>query len=123
MSMYEVVDGGLVPIDLEYLSQFTANDPDVTREVLQIYCAQAEGWLGSLAGAADLTAWRDAAHTLKGASRGVGALQVAQLAEGAEGLSALDAPERGEHFAGIEDAVARATRYAAQLLEESPLSS
>jgi HPt (histidine-containing phosphotransfer) domain-containing protein len=120
MGNLETIDGGPLPIDLEHLSQYTANDPALTRDVLQIYRDQAEGWLAALGDAADLKAWKDAAHTLKGASRGVGANEVALLAEEAELLPALDVADRDDLYARLERALARATRYAGQLLEDSP---
>jgi len=88
--------------------------------VLQIYCDQADVWLGALGGAGDMKTWKDAAHTLKGASRGIGANEVGRLAEAAEGLSHIDAPERADHFASLEHEVTRTVRYATQLLEDSP---
>jgi HPt (histidine-containing phosphotransfer) domain-containing protein len=120
MGNLETIDGGPLPIDLEHLSQYTANDPALTRDVLQIYRDQAARWLADLEGAADLKAWKDAAHTLKGASRGVGATEVAHLAEEAEALAELQGPGREDLYTRIEHAVTRAVRYAAQLLEDSP---
>jgi len=120
MGNHETIDGGPLPIDLEHLSQYTANDPALTRDVLKIYRDQADTWLTMLSGAADLKAWRDAAHTLKGASRAVGAREVARLAEEAEGLAAIDDPARADHTSRISHALSRAVRYTAQLLEDSP---
>ena len=120
MGKFETVDGGPLPIDLEKLSQYTANDPAIARDVLQIFCDQAELWLAAMGGAADLKAWKDAAHTVKGASRGVGAGELAGLAEEAEQLEDMDAPERADYFAKLEHAMGRARCYATQLLEDSP---
>ena len=120
MGNLETIDGGPLPIDLEHLSQYTANDPELTRDVLQIYRDQADGWRQQLAKAADLKAWQDAAHTLKGASRGVGANEVAALAEEAERLVDLDGDAREAIYARLDFALTRAVRYAAQLLEDSP---
>jgi len=121
-SNYGTIDGGPLPIDLEYLSKNTANDPALTRAVLQIFCDQADTYLGALATAADVTAWQDAAHTLKGASRAVAAREVAQVAEDAEALIDLDTADRGAMLDQLEAAMVRATRYAEQLLEDSPFS-
>jgi len=121
-STYQTIDGGPLPIDLEYLSQNTANDPELTRAVLQIFCDQADTYLAAMATAADVGAWQDAAHTMKGASRAVGAREVAQLAEDAEALADLDTPDRATMLDQLEAAMARAKRYAEQLLEDSPFA-
>ncbi|MBN4046658.1 Hpt domain-containing protein, partial [bacterium AH-315-P15] len=102
MGNYETIDGGPLPIDLEHLSQYTADDAAVTRDVLTIFRDQAEGWLAAMGEAGDLQAWLDAAHTMKGAARGVGAPEIAQLAKEAEAVSALETPERAEVFARLE---------------------
>ncbi len=122
MGKHSTIDGGPLPIDLEHLSQYTANDAAVTREVLTIFRDQAEGWLAAMGGAGDLQAWLDAAHTMKGAARGVGAPEIAELAKEAEGVSALNTPERADVLARLETAIARATRYASQLLEDTPFA-
>lgn len=120
MGNHETIDGAPLPIDMEHLSTYTANDPVVTREVLALFRDQGEVWITALRQAADLGAWADTVHTMKGASRGVGALELAELAEEAEAVTEIDSPERHEIFARIEQALDRATRYAAQLLEDSP---
>lgn len=120
MGNVETIDGGPLPIDLENLSQYTGNDPALTRDVLQIYCDQADIWRAALVNAATLQAWKDAAHTLKGASRGIGANEVAMLAERAEALPALGTPDHNQLLACLDHALTRAARYAAQLLEDSP---
>ncbi len=120
MGNLETIDGGPLPIDLEHLSQYTADDPAVTREVLTLFRDQAEAWLAAMAVATDLQAWRDVAHTMKGAAAGVGAREMAELAKEAEAVSDLDTPERADVLARLEIAIARATRYASQLLEDAP---
>jgi len=120
MGNVETIDGGPLPIDLEHLSHHTASDPALTRDVLQIYCDQTDIWRRSLADAADLQAWKDVAHTLKGASRGVGAGEVAVLADEAEALTELGTPNHEQILARLDRALTRAERYAAQLLEDSP---
>jgi len=121
MGNVETIDGGPLPIDLENLSHYTGNDPVLTRDVLQIYCDQADIWRAMLAKAATLQAWRDAAHTVKGASRGVGATEVAVLADEAESLTKLGTPDHEQALARLDHGLARAARYAAQLLEDSPI--
>lgn len=122
MGNVETIDGGPLPIDLENLSHYTGNDPVLTRDVLQIYCDQADVWRDMLAKAATLQAWRDAAHTVKGASRGVGATEVAVLADEAEDLAELGTPDHELVLSRLDQALTRAARYAAQLLEDSPFA-
>lgn len=120
MGSHETVDGGPLPINMEHLSQYTANDPSITRDVLALFRCQAGDWLDALHAAPDLGAWRAAAHKMKGGSRGVGAEELAELAEEAESLDALDGAGQVDLLARLDHATARATRYAAQLLEDSP---
>lgn len=82
------------PIDLVHLARHTLGDPQLEREVLQLFASQAEIYLNRLKEAADSRAWREAAHTIKGAARGIGAWQVAELAEHAERLAFDPADER-----------------------------
>ncbi len=120
MSTHETVDGGPLPIDLEHLSQYTANDPAITRDVLSIFREQAGEWLQDLREAPDLNSWRGCAHKIKGGARGVGAEELATLAEEAESLDRFDGASHAELLVRLDHAAARATRYAAQLLDDSP---
>jgi HPt (histidine-containing phosphotransfer) domain-containing protein len=69
------------PFDLVHLEQATAGDRALAREVLALFDGQAERLLEAIAAAADAGARSEAAHTLKGAARGVGAQEVARAAE------------------------------------------
>lgn len=120
MGKLDTVDGRPLPIDLEHLSQYTANDPGITRDVLNLFRGQAGEWVAALEHAESLDAWRAAAHKMKGGARGVGAGELAQLAEEAESLADLSMDERHDLLAEISFAATRATRYASQLLEDSP---
>lgn len=79
-------EAGTKPIDLTYLGRFTLGDRALESEVLALYVKHAPQYLAGLANAATAKAWHDAAHTLKGASRGIGAWRVARCAETAERL-------------------------------------
>lgn len=74
------------PIDFEHLDRFTGGDPVVQAEVFAIFKEQSTTWLRLLEPAADDAAWSSAAHTVKGAARGVGAFALADACEYAEGL-------------------------------------
>jgi hypothetical protein len=78
-------------VDFDYLEGFAAGDMQVVTEVLALFQQQAEGWLTRLDGPAD--GWRDLVHTIKGASRGIGAVTLGDVADRAERSDASMAPE------------------------------
>jgi len=77
-------------VDFAYLEEFAAGDQQVVDEVLGLFREQAALWTGLLDPASE--GWRDAVHTIKGASRGVGAFALGEACERAEraGPEALD---------------------------------
>lgn len=72
------------PIDLVHLSHYTLGDSTLEREILQLFRAQSRIYLDRLHAADAASAWREAAHTIKGSARGTGAWKVAECAEKAE---------------------------------------
>ncbi|MFC3069518.1 Hpt domain-containing protein [Phenylobacterium soli] len=96
-------------MDFAYLERFAAGDRGVVREVLELFLQQAAIWAPQLEGAP--TGWRDVAHTIKGAARGVGAGVLGDLCEAAEteGETALPAMQQG-----LDRAVAEIEAYLAQ---------
>jgi HPt (histidine-containing phosphotransfer) domain-containing protein len=72
------------PVDLVHLGVMTQGDGELEREVLTIFLAQAPHYLSAYHDANDGNGRRRAAHTLKGAARGIGAWRLAQAAENAE---------------------------------------
>ena len=99
------------PIDIDSLSKNTAGDRKLERELLALFREQTGRYLSALEGAADDRRWRDAAHTLKGAARAVGATRIATLAEEAEGPSAESASTRHVALEGIRRAIEEARRF------------
>jgi HPt (histidine-containing phosphotransfer) domain-containing protein len=75
-------NGASGAVDFGYLEDFTAGDRQVISEVLALFLQQAEAWVVSLR-AAD-PGWRDVVHTIKGASRGIGANRLADACVRAE---------------------------------------
>lgn len=73
-------------IDLDHLDRYVAGDRSLRDEILAIFEEQAEMWTRQLDPRAEDGAWRDAAHALKGASRGVGAWDVGHICQEAEHL-------------------------------------
>jgi HPt (histidine-containing phosphotransfer) domain-containing protein len=106
------------PIDLAHLSRYTLGNRALQCEVLQLFIEQAPMTLGQLNSAETQKAWRDAAHTLKGSARAVGAWRVAHYAERAEGLD-VRAQEKAPVIQGLEAALEEARRYIAGLAEQA----
>ena len=69
-------------VDFAYLESYAGGDGALVEEVLELFRQQAELWRPLLR--ADEEGWRDAVHTLKGASRGIGADALGQACEDAE---------------------------------------
>lgn len=93
-----------VPLfDRAHLGRYTGGDHALEVELVGLMCDQAERCIERMGQASDAKEFHDAAHTLKGAARGVGAFALAAACERAE-----EAPEaeRGDAEAEI------ATRYA-----------
>jgi HPt (histidine-containing phosphotransfer) domain-containing protein len=75
-------NGTLASVDFAYLSGIVAHDAGLVDEVLEIFGQQAALWRPRLADSAE--GWRETAHTIKGASRGVGANALGDACEQAE---------------------------------------
>jgi HPt (histidine-containing phosphotransfer) domain-containing protein len=87
-------------LDAGHLARQTFGDRALERELLELFEAQCGRVMAVLAGAGELRDKADAAHTLKGAARAVGAWRVALAAERLEsGLAAGAEPARS----GLED--------------------
>ena len=84
------------PIDIDHLNRYTGGDPSLNEQILRLFeeqCGTTLEKLEALAkeGGAGSKAWHELAHTLKGAARGVGAFQLADLAAEAEKIPAGEA--------------------------------
>ncbi len=75
---------GQGPFDHAHLEQATNGDRALAREVLALFDRQAEKLLTEIAMASDPRTRSEAAHSLKGAARGVGAFVLANAAEAIE---------------------------------------
>ncbi len=71
-------------LDLEHLSMMTGGDASLAVEVLGIFRSQAEMWGRLLDPSVDCAHWADACHTIKGASRGIGAMPLGDACERGE---------------------------------------
>ena len=111
-------------LDLDHLDRYVAGDVTLRDEVLAIFEDQAEMWLRTLDPLADDQAWRDAAHSLKGAARGVGAWDVGHACEQAEKMigDARDEAARQAKLDEIEGHVGRVIEEVRKLRDLSPAS-
>ena len=100
------------PIDHAYLSRYTMGNAELEKEVLNLFAGQAPEYLKQIHEAQTDKEWRDAAHTLKGSARAVGALDVAKCAERAEAAARSgDRAERQKAIVEAERALEIACAY------------
>ncbi len=105
------------PIDLDHLNRYVFGDRALLAEVLAIFKEQATSISAGMTPAMDDGAWRLAAHTLKGAARGVGAWALGDAAERAEEAGAVD--DRARALKAIVDLARSAADYAGQVIDEA----
>ena len=97
------------PIDLVHLSKYTLGNRDLENELLGLFRAQADVYLGRLAEAATDADWVSAAHSLKGSAKALGAWDLADLAEFAERGAAVS--ERIDTLQQLKTAVAAVNAF------------
>lgn len=73
-------------IDFAHLDKYVMGDDVLRDEVLEIFIAQLDMHVRNLDPSRDDMSWKNTAHTLKGAARGVGAWEVGELCQAAEAL-------------------------------------
>jgi hypothetical protein len=103
-----------LPIDLAHLEAQTMGNAKLRDEVLRLFLRQSDECVGRIRSAEDVAARREAAHTLVGSARGVGAFSVAYVASEIE---LAKAPVTGRLIA-LDRAVAAARVVIAGLLRE-----
>lgn len=81
-------------IDFGHLDAYTGGDQDLIREVLRLFKGQISMLIETLGSAEDPKTWRDTAHGIKGASRGIGAWQAADAAAEVEKADFSDITQR-----------------------------
>ena len=80
-------------IDLEHLARYTGGEKSLNAEILQLFDGQVTGMvaeLNALLISRDGRRWREIAHTIKGAARGVGAFGMGEAAAKAEPVNPAD---------------------------------
>jgi HPt (histidine-containing phosphotransfer) domain-containing protein len=108
------------PVDLVHLSRFTLGNRSLEREVLTLFHTQSELYLQRLKDADKDKDWADAAHTIKGSARGIGAWRIARTAEAAESLSGKSRTAgSGEVLDELERLIREANSYIESLLAEA----
>ncbi len=100
-------------IDFGHLDLFTRGRPDVEEDLLCNFISGTETYIKLLEAAPDAKQWRDAAHALKGAARGIGATRVADLAATAEQVRVSDSAGRAAALAALSAALAAVRAVAA----------
>ncbi|CAN5121346.1 Hpt domain-containing protein [soil metagenome] len=85
-------------VDVERLEAFCAGDRGVVVEVLELFREQAQIWMRLLGDPDAAEGFRDAAHTLKGASAGIFAQRLSDACDAAE-AGAGQAPVQREILA------------------------
>ncbi len=83
-SEHDMTAGGI--IDFDHLEKYVAGDDMLRDEILEIFSEQVSLLLDQFDVFQADEAWKDTAHTLKGAARGVGAWGLGKTCEEAEAL-------------------------------------
>ena len=107
------------PIDLVHLSRYTLGEPELEREVLELFCSQSLLYIERLRYAKSDQDWKEAAHSLVDSARMIGAWRASEAAERAEALSG-DAFDRlrDMRLTEIESSVREAEDYIDCLLRD-----
>mgnify|MGYP001615815573 FL=1 len=96
-------------IDFAHLEEYTAGDDMLAREVLGLFKAQGDSLIAALSASFDdPKGWKQAAHSIKGASRGIGAWALAERASAAELAIAAPSHEKAALLKAVADAYAEA---------------
>lgn len=90
-------------LDRDHLMAMTSGDISLAREVLSLFRGQADTWGRLLSAREAPSAWADAAHSIKGAALGVGALKLARACEVAEQLGRHGDPSPAEAAVAVDD--------------------
>ena len=96
----------MAAVDFDYLESFAAGDMQVVTEVLALFQGQADLWRPGLT--APDAGFRDLVHTIKGASRGIGANALGDVADRAE---RGDPSMADEVLAALDEAMAEIEGY------------
>jgi HPt (histidine-containing phosphotransfer) domain-containing protein len=107
------------PVDLGHLDRYTGGSRALNEEILRLFetqCREILARLEALIKTADAKSWREAAHSLKGAARGVGAFALADAAAEAEAADPADTPKAIKALAHIRSRSEAVWRFIEGLL-------
>lgn len=104
-------------IDFAHLDQYTLGDQGLQGELLRLFSMQLEAQMGELQRCTNAGTWKQAAHTLKGAARAVGAWQVAEVAERLEAAGFDGGPGDARDLADLREAALAFQEELAQLAD------
>jgi HPt (histidine-containing phosphotransfer) domain-containing protein len=103
------------PVDLAHLSRQTFGDRELESEVLALFERQSLDMIARLHRATTAKDWAEAAHTLVGSARGIGAFGVAAAAEAVESAKLHHLSDRASaELARLEAEVAEANAFIAR---------
>lgn len=83
-------------IDLDHLARYTGGERQLNAEILQLFDGQISSMVAemdAIIASGDVTRWREVAHTIKGAARGVGAFPMGDAAAKAEPVNPANPDE------------------------------
>lgn len=105
------------PVDLVHLSKYTLGDASLEGELLRLFQTQAVLYRDRLEQAVDPKDWSDAAHSLKGSARAIGAWALGDMAAQAEKISITQPSARAEALKGLCEGVAGVNQFIGELLD------
>ncbi len=112
-------------IDLDQLNAMTGGDVELAREVLGIFKHQSDIWGRLLDVNAPCEQWADAAHSIKGSARSIGAMELGEACHAAEirGREGnVSVAEAGVLISAIKDKMTEATEALAKVEHQLSMS-
>ncbi len=107
-------------LDRPHLARYTLGDAALEAEILELFVRQAPVTMSRLTKSCDDRQWREAAHTLKGSARAVGAKRLAATAEACERIDRRTSPGAVEGCLGdVADAYAEVAALIDQICRDA----
>jgi HPt (histidine-containing phosphotransfer) domain-containing protein len=91
-------------VDLDHLARYTGGDKAINAEVMRLFDSQASelvARLNTILDARDAKSWKEVAHTLKGAARGIGAFEMGEAAARCEQIDLADRANAANAIAAL----------------------
>lgn len=121
-----MVAPALKPVDVDHLNGYTGGDRALNRQILGSFdsqCCEIIEKLADIAQGSETEGaaknWREVAHSLKGASRGVGAFELGDIAAQAEKISLSNHREALEAVQRLKASAAQVHQFIDDLAKES----